>query len=125
MFYQPSSAHVTYLFVVFFSSSALATSARSSNQAKSSCGFPGSPKDGRVLHLLEKYEEGMVVTFECDTGYYLLGSMTRTCLSNGTWSGRMPVCGKHFLHSERFIRSSKRLLFCRPICENIGPDVSI
>lgn len=47
--------------------------------------------------MLEKYEEGMVVTFECDVGFYLLGSMTRTCLSNGTWSGSMPVCGKHFI----------------------------
>lgn len=93
-----SSAHVTYLFLFYFSSSVSATSSRSSKQVRSSCGFPGSPKDGRVLHLLEKYEEGMVVTFECDPGYYLLGSMTRSCLSNGTWSGSMPVCGKHYFY---------------------------
>ena len=61
---------------------------------KATCGFPGSPKNGRVLHLLEKYEESMVITYECDIGYYLLGPMTRTCMPNGTWSGLMPVCGK-------------------------------
>ncbi|KAI2803310.1 CUB and sushi domain-containing protein 1 [Blomia tropicalis] len=63
-----------------------------SAEIRAVCGFPGSPKNGRVLHLLEKYEENMVVTFECDTGFYLLGTMTRTCQSNGTWSGDMPIC---------------------------------
>lgn len=57
------------------------------------CGYPGSPLNGRVLHLLERYEQGMVVTYECDPGYFLLGPMTRTCQSNSTWSGRMPICG--------------------------------
>lgn len=56
------------------------------------CGFPGSPKNGRVMNLLEKYDEGQQVTFECEPGYYLLGPMTRTCRANGTWSGPMPFC---------------------------------
>ncbi|OTF82510.1 hypothetical protein BLA29_009603, partial [Euroglyphus maynei] len=59
---------------------------------RATCGYPGSPRNGRVLHLLERYEEGMVITFECDPGYFLLGPMTRTCQSNSTWSGRMPIC---------------------------------
>nr|XP_046920510.1 uncharacterized protein LOC124500480 [Dermatophagoides farinae] len=59
---------------------------------RATCGYPGSPRNGRVLHLLERYEEGMVITFECDPGYFLLGPMTRTCQSNNTWSGRMPIC---------------------------------
>ncbi|UXI20853.1 uncharacterized protein NH340_JMT06796 [Sarcoptes scabiei] len=59
---------------------------------KATCGYPGSPRNGRVLNLLERYEEGMVVTFECDPEHFLLGPMTRTCLNNGTWSNQMPVC---------------------------------
>lgn len=61
---------------------------------KATCGYPGSPRNGRVLNLLERYEEGMVVTFECDPEHFLLGPMTRTCLNNGTWSNQMPVCGR-------------------------------
>ena len=31
-------------------------------------------------------------SFTCNTGYELTGSDTRTCLSNGNWSGSDDVC---------------------------------
>ena len=31
-------------------------------------------------------------TFTCDPGYYITGSISRTCLPNQTWSGLHPQC---------------------------------
>ena len=31
-------------------------------------------------------------SFTCNTGYELIGSDTRTCQSDGTWSGRDSMC---------------------------------
>ena len=36
------------------------------------------------------YED--ICNFTCDTGYELTGSDTRTCQSNGKWSGSDVVC---------------------------------
>ena len=33
-----------------------------------------------------------VATYTCDTGYTLNGGTTRTCGSDGVWSGSAPVC---------------------------------
>ena len=32
------------------------------------------------------------VYYECEMGYSLIGSFSRTCLENGTWSGKEPSC---------------------------------
>ena len=32
------------------------------------------------------------VMFHCNVGYRLVGSYTRTCQENGTWSGQQPTC---------------------------------
>ena len=32
--------------------------------------------------------------FTCDTGYVLNGSDTRTCQSNGSWSGSIVMCSR-------------------------------
>lgn len=37
-----------------------------------------------------------VVTFSCNTNYKLIGSRTRTCLVDGTWSGHQPTCTRKF-----------------------------
>ena len=36
--------------------------------------------------------EGDTCNFTCNTGYELTGSDTRTCQSNGNWSGSDDVC---------------------------------
>ena len=36
--------------------------------------------------------EGDTCSFTCNTGYNLTGSDTRTCQSNGRWSGSDGVC---------------------------------
>ena len=36
--------------------------------------------------------EGDTCSFTCNTGYELIGSDTRTCQSNGSWSGSDAVC---------------------------------
>ena len=36
--------------------------------------------------------EGDTCSFMCNTGYELTGSDTRTCQSNGSWSGSDDVC---------------------------------
>ena len=37
-------------------------------------------------------------SFTCNTGYELTGSDTRTCQSDGRWSGTDSVCSKGNLH---------------------------
>ena len=43
--------------------------------------------------------EGDTCSFTCNAGYELTGSDTRTCQSDGKWSGNGDVCrrGKHIL----------------------------
>lgn len=56
------------------------------------CGFPGRPAYGRVSLIRDAYDEGVTVSYSCDNGFNLLGQGSRTCQSNGTWSGKLPVC---------------------------------
>uniref|UniRef100_UPI00398F379F complement factor B-like n=1 Tax=Pristiophorus japonicus TaxID=55135 RepID=UPI00398F379F len=41
---------------------------------------------------MNTYKVNASVTFECFNGYQLIGSVTRTCLANGQWSGNLPRC---------------------------------
>ena len=54
------------------------------------CGHPGNITNGRV-HV---YESGFkkIIRYSCNEGYILNGSSSRTCQSNGTWSGLKPTC---------------------------------
>ena len=58
------------------------------------CGDPGTPSNGRRTGSSTTYNS--VVTYTCNTGYRLEGSSSRTCQSNGQWSGSLPRCNCKF-----------------------------
>ena len=62
-----------------------------------SCQTLDSPSNGTVSCSLgddgvPSYEDSC--SFTCDIGYVLTGSDTRTCQSNGSWSGSDVVCSR-------------------------------
>ena len=59
------------------------------------CGDPGTPTNGQRTLSSTTYTS--VVTYTCDAVYTLQGSNTRTCQSNGEWSGSVPQCLCEFL----------------------------
>ncbi|XP_076868457.1 CUB and sushi domain-containing protein 3 isoform X4 [Brachyhypopomus gauderio] len=58
------------------------------------CENPGSPEYGSLNATLG-FKVGSVVRFHCQTGHLLLGSTTRTCQPDLTWSGSQPECIPH------------------------------
>ena len=54
------------------------------------CGDPGTPAKGKRegRSLIYKSE----VTFSCSAPYVLVGSTTRICQDDSTWSGSQPRC---------------------------------
>ena len=61
----------------------------------SSCGYPGSPRNGSVDSAVMLYRQGEEVTFTCQEGFVLFGPDKRTCRRNGTWSDTIPECSKY------------------------------
>ncbi|KAJ6666202.1 hypothetical protein lerEdw1_001107 [Lerista edwardsae] len=55
-----------------------------------SCSLLPAPLNGRRLG--KKMAVGHEVHFVCDLGFFLVGSETRVCLENQTWSGQQPSC---------------------------------
>ncbi|XP_078422705.1 complement factor B-like [Cetorhinus maximus] len=55
------------------------------------CPMP-SIEQGTFFPNSASYDAGDSVSFECDDGYRLLGSDSRTCLINGRWNGTTAVC---------------------------------
>ncbi|XP_042293510.1 fibulin-7-like [Sceloporus undulatus] len=55
-----------------------------------SCALLPVPANGRRLG--KKVAVGHEVHFVCDPGFRLMGSETRMCLENRTWSGQTPSC---------------------------------
>ncbi|XP_064386228.1 complement receptor type 1-like isoform X2 [Halichondria panicea] len=50
------------------------------------------PTNGGISYSNMTLGENTVATYTCDTGYTLNGGSTRTCESDGMWSGLAPVC---------------------------------
>ena len=50
---------------------------------------------------VHSYED--TCSFTCNTGYELTGSDTRTCQSNGSWSGSDDVCRRGMYSQYNFI----------------------
>ena len=56
------------------------------------CGTPSELDNGAVTFTSTTFQSQ--ATFTCDSGYSLEGSSSRTCQSDGTWSGQTPVCNR-------------------------------
>lgn len=56
------------------------------------CKKLSAPEHGQILSEDDISRFGSNVTFTCDRGYELSGSVTRTCLPNGTWDGSPALC---------------------------------
>ena len=54
------------------------------------CGLLENPEQGSVM--LEAMTPGSTAAYTCNSGYVLAGMSTRTCESNGEWSGQAPTC---------------------------------
>ncbi|XP_013383226.1 sushi, von Willebrand factor type A, EGF and pentraxin domain-containing protein 1 [Lingula anatina] len=52
--------------------------------------LPSAILNGKVIGT--NYTFNATVTFECDTGYMLIGSKFLACLGDGTWDFAVPVC---------------------------------
>ena len=55
------------------------------------CNALPDPANGQVTHTAGT-TEGQTATYNCDTGYNLVGVSTRTCQANGEWSGSASTC---------------------------------
>ena len=65
------------------------------------CGNLSTPANGEIMSCSSGtvgvgYERD-TCSFTCNTGYELTGSDTRTCQSNGSWSGTDDVCRRGIL----------------------------
>ena len=60
------------------------------------CRDPGTPTNGQ--RSLSSTTYNSVVTYTCDVGYTLQGSNSRTCQSNGQWSGSLPQCNRMLIN---------------------------
>uniref|UniRef100_A0A3Q2ECB7 CUB and Sushi multiple domains 1 n=1 Tax=Cyprinodon variegatus TaxID=28743 RepID=A0A3Q2ECB7_CYPVA len=59
-----------------------------------SCRDPGTPAYGIPI-MAQGFQVGSKISFKCRKNYHILGSTTRTCLENLTWSGTQPECMAH------------------------------
>ena len=56
------------------------------------CPSLSDPSNGMISCSLGDDAYGDTCSFTCDTGYELTGSDTRTCQSDGSWSGSQVSC---------------------------------
>ncbi|KAJ8289369.1 hypothetical protein GJAV_G00000500 [Gymnothorax javanicus] len=59
-----------------------------------SCTDPGAPAFG-FMNNSQGYQIGSTLYFSCRKGYVLLGSVSRTCLPDLSWSAMQPECLPH------------------------------
>ncbi|TNN72369.1 CUB and sushi domain-containing protein 1 [Liparis tanakae] len=58
------------------------------------CRDPGTPAYG-IPVMGHGFQVGSKMSFKCRKNYHILGSTSRTCLENLTWSGTQPECIAH------------------------------
>ena len=54
------------------------------------CGDPGTPANGERVG--SEFTYGKTITYDCDPGYQISGSRSRTCQLDGSWSGSVATC---------------------------------
>ena len=57
----------------------------SSLSCAANCGVPVPPDNGTILNYTSSLE-GLVVYYQCDSGFGPLGEMSAVCAANGGWS---------------------------------------
>ncbi|KFM61407.1 CUB and sushi domain-containing protein 3, partial [Stegodyphus mimosarum] len=70
------------------------------------CPHPAVPIYSSVSLSYEDRRTGTTATYSCDEGYELFGESTRTCLSNGKWSGEIPSCAVNVAYGKPANQSS-------------------
>ena len=69
---------------------------------KGSCGMPHTLSHGRMSY--SNITVNSRVTYICNTGYEMVaGNSTRTCKSNGQWSGTHPICVSKSTHTQAML----------------------
>lgn len=63
--------------------------------------FPNIP--GQAISM-DSNNTATSATFTCEAGYSLIGVTLLTCLSNGSWSGNQPHCGKQRIKQSLHLR---------------------
>ena len=56
------------------------------------CGGLQDPDNGNIVVYTNGPRAGSLVIYRCDVGYRIVGSDTRQCLLNGSWSQQDPTC---------------------------------
>ena len=70
------------------------------------CPMLTDPADGQVVWT--GLTPDSTATYTCDEGFELNGTQTRTCQSDGTWSGDPPTC-------ERMYKHAREVCYHRPV----------
>uniref|UniRef100_A0A673GR16 CUB and sushi domain-containing protein 3-like n=1 Tax=Sinocyclocheilus rhinocerous TaxID=307959 RepID=A0A673GR16_9TELE len=70
------------------------TQPRCIEPTRTTCENPGTLEYGSLNSSLG-FKVGSTVKFHCQTGHLILGSTTRTCQQDLTWSGTQPECVPH------------------------------
>ena len=76
-----------------------------------------NPTDGSVQYT--GLTPGSVATYTCNDGYQAVGEVTRTCETDGTWTGDPPVCetGKKINENTSSVQAVLVISHCHHITE--------
>ena len=75
------------------------------------CGSLPNPANGQVI--LTTTTVGSIAIYDCNEGFGLLGTSTRTCQPNGNWSDEAPTCEReHWIILPMYITNVS--LVCLP-----------
>ena len=62
------------------------------SETSSMCGTSSSVSIINGVGCYSSVIVGSLVTYQCDEGYSMSGDNKRTCQTNGSWEGNIPLC---------------------------------